>query len=492
MLAHHIVELDNLTFDDIVFSCDDKRLDHLQKGIFICTSPFNKSILEVCNHDPLWREEYAFVKQANVLKIRKVNRNTRDHYQKDFVDKIDEPMLKKFLEKLETEFTKSIMIVTPNSINNSFKEISTHPQNTQILACSKKCISYTLDLMTLDEEDKKILARLLTQYPLSYFTNKISYKVFLNDDIYQIKLKQPIIRRPKKKYADKTIEIVGQTLGQGSFGQVCEIEASLDPVDLKTFSLKIKPKDEQRVVKFLRVTTAWEPANTTHGSFCYLVGTAKEKILNETNNMKQIKPTFKTKDPVFSASNVSFFVMKRIEGDDLEDHKKNIASKKIAFSLKDHIEIILGVLKEVDDVHKKGFLHRDIKPANILVDAVKRNVTLVDYSFASKIEDLLTKKTPCGTPGFMAPEIRKNEQAIYSEKSDIYAVGKTLRDLWEVCLAHISAEEKKYLQQYAQKIRNAIDYLDIDNDQKRSSLSEAIQLFENVYSSLSLSSNLHL
>ena len=64
--------------------------------------------------------------------------------------------------------------------------------------------------------------------------------------------------------------------------------------------------------------------------------------------------------------------------------------------------------------HSKGLVHRDLKLENIMLDDVG-NIKIIDFGFSAPVEGKVRRngsqilKTVLGTPGYMAPEIFKNE-----------------------------------------------------------------------------------
>jgi serine/threonine protein kinase len=67
-------------------------------------------------------------------------------------------------------------------------------------------------------------------------------------------------------------------------------------------------------------------------------------------------------------------------------------------------------------------VHRDIKLDNILIYKIENgdlNVKIADLGLAVQFEDALTAKS--GTPGYMAPEILRDED--YTEIVDIFSLG---------------------------------------------------------------------
>ncbi|CAD8057114.1 unnamed protein product [Paramecium sonneborni] len=96
-------------------------------------------------------------------------------------------------------------------------------------------------------------------------------------------------------------------------------------------------------------------------------------------------------------------------------------------------KLFFKLFKSLAYLHSKGIMHRDLKPENIglrlngnldnpcitsfgLADTIKINN---DSDSDDDIKDYLFLR--CGTPGFVAPEILKNQE--YNCKVDVYSVG---------------------------------------------------------------------
>jgi hypothetical protein len=76
--------------------------------------------------------------------------------------------------------------------------------------------------------------------------------------------------------------------------------------------------------------------------------------------------------------------------------------------------------------HRAGVVHRDLKPGNVLFDAAGVP-HLADFGVASSRGDtagLTMIGTVVGTPGFMAPEQARGEEA--GQAADVFALGATL------------------------------------------------------------------
>jgi len=97
------------------------------------------------------------------------------------------------------------------------------------------------------------------------------------------------------------------------------------------------------------------------------------------------------------------------------------------FTEDDAVLVITQVAKGIKYLHDNGVVHRDIKPENLVFGNNSLTpIKLCDFGL-SKTIDQGTTDTPCGTVGYLAPEIAK-EQA-HSFSVDIWALGCVLYSL---------------------------------------------------------------
>lgn len=76
-------------------------------------------------------------------------------------------------------------------------------------------------------------------------------------------------------------------------------------------------------------------------------------------------------------------------------------------------------------LHKHKVIHRDLKLGNLLLSD-KMEIKLGDFGLATRVEyDGERKKTICGTPNYIAPEILENKSG-HSYEVDLWSLGVVL------------------------------------------------------------------
>ena len=128
----------------------------------------------------------------------------------------------------------------------------------------------------------------------------------------------------------------------------------------------------------------------------------------------------------FEDNSYCYFIMEYISKGNVYnlitlDKKKQLASKVVASIIKD-------VVSATYFLHNMNppIIHRDIKPENVLLnDGIVAKLT--DFGWSNYIEEEKERKTVCGTPIYLAPEIIKEKG--HDEKVDIWCRGVLLFEL---------------------------------------------------------------
>lgn len=124
-------------------------------------------------------------------------------------------------------------------------------------------------------------------------------------------------------------------------------------------------------------------------------------------------------------------------------------------------DIFLKLLNQLDvNLNQHRFLHRDIKPENIVLTTKPQlnllgevvsiecvEALFIDFGTAKKIQNsdelCVYDEHPVGTVVYHAPEIRCNHFPVrrplcYTDKTEIYALGKTLKFVLDKLFLHVS------------------------------------------------------
>ena len=123
--------------------------------------------------------------------------------------------------------------------------------------------------------------------------------------------------------------------------------------------------------------------------------------------------------------------------------------------------IIRQVGSALQYCHEKGIIHRDIKAENVLVGEEGGPhghfglVKLIDFGLAVQLQEGKTKyvDSPCGTPGYVPPEILRetiNGDVEYTSKADVWSLGVLTYEL--ICgYAPFYAEDKSVALELSKK-----------------------------------------
>ena len=122
--------------------------------------------------------------------------------------------------------------------------------------------------------------------------------------------------------------------------------------------------------------------------------------------------------------NTPYIVMEYVKGRELRDYLKERKPLPLASA----VAVIVQVLRALGHAHASGVVHRDIKPGNIILLA-DGQVKVADFGIA-RLETgigLTQDGMTVGTPGYMAPEQFRGEEA--DRRTDLYAAAVVLFEL---------------------------------------------------------------
>jgi serine/threonine-protein kinase len=135
---------------------------------------------------------------------------------------------------------------------------------------------------------------------------------------------------------------------------------------------------------------------------------------------------------VGSAEGTPFFVMERLEGEDLSHRLDRV--KRLPLGVV--TAILVQMCKALSRVHELGVVHRDLKPGNVFLTDVDGDlvVKLVDFGIAKQADAEALNATSdgavLGTPVYMSPEQVLSTKDV-TATSDLYSLGVVVYE----CLA---------------------------------------------------------
>jgi serine/threonine protein kinase/tetratricopeptide (TPR) repeat protein len=128
-----------------------------------------------------------------------------------------------------------------------------------------------------------------------------------------------------------------------------------------------------------------------------------------------------------------YFVMELVPGVPITQY-----CDELNLSIRERLELCLGVCRAVQHAHQKGIIHRDIKPSNILVciQDGRPLAKVIDFGVAKALHQRLTEATLyteigaiIGTLEYMSPEQAEMSPLGVDTRTDVYSLGVVLYEL---------------------------------------------------------------
>ncbi len=151
--------------------------------------------------------------------------------------------------------------------------------------------------------------------------------------------------------------------------------------------------------------------------------TQMEDLRKEMNILSQLNYNHIVKlHRVFITQEKIFLVMEYLKGGEL---LKAICHRE-KYNEEDCRRLMRQLVKSLKYMHSRRVIHRDIKPENIILATrdFYSPLKIVDFGFSillDRVDNKVTTKYSCGTPGYMSPEILSSNT--YGLASDIWSLG---------------------------------------------------------------------
>ena len=186
--------------------------------------------------------------------------------------------------------------------------------------------------------------------------------------------------------------IKGKLLGKGGFAEVYELA---NPATKESFACKII--DKRSLLK----------------------GRSKQKLMNEIKIQQSLNHLNTLKIFKHFEDESNFYILLELCPNEslsvLLRRRKRLIELEVQCYL-------LQVLSAIKYIHEHGVIHRDIKLGNILLSS-KMEIKLADFGLSTKLEyEGERKRTICGTPNYIAPEILGSHNG-HSFEVDIWSFG---------------------------------------------------------------------
>lgn len=150
-------------------------------------------------------------------------------------------------------------------------------------------------------------------------------------------------------------------------------------------------------------------------------GSKMTLVQTEVDILKQIKhPYIVQCYDVHETETKLYLFMELMSGGELFDRIVD----KGHFTEQDAIGVSTKLIGSIKYLHEHGIAHRDLKPENMLMtnDTINAEVKITDFGLSKFFdEQSAVMQTPCGTPGYIAPEVLHMKG--YGKACDVWSLG---------------------------------------------------------------------
>lgn len=234
--------------------------------------------------------------------------------------------------------------------------------------------------------------------------------------------------------AKRQLFILKEKLGAGGFGTVKNVGRGVDVISaqtgkesiLKIIPFAVEPMPIAQASKAAAAATASVAASATavappnQAILQKKILPSRAAVVQEAMLEKELGDSEGYVERFTHGSNKIYILQPKYPGIELyKCYQQNLIQH-----FDEKLEISIKLLEQLKSrFHDKGYLHRDLKPDNIIYDQKTKSLRIIDMGFVIKSLNIITGVAN-GTLGYIAPEILSKSH--YSEKSDVFAVGKIL------------------------------------------------------------------
>ena len=214
--------------------------------------------------------------------------------------------------------------------------------------------------------------------------------------------------------------LIGKVLGEGGFG------ITYIGFDLR-LEERVAIKEFYPAGSVTRYAKHSAEVEATSAAGEVLLEREREKFLTEARTMSRFsgESSIVHVRDFFYANSTAYIVMEYIDGETMQRRLKENGPEKDFNKL---LDMLRPVMKDLDSVHKAGFIHRDISLSNLMVDK-SGSVKLLDFGTAREVsEDGEKSLSIVLKPGF-APEEQYRRHGKQGPWTDVYALCATMYKL---------------------------------------------------------------
>lgn len=230
---------------------------------------------------------------------------------------------------------------------------------------------------------------------------------WLNDDdgtlvFYRVNSKDIIYKAKKKKAKMIGKYVMGDVLGEGSYGKVKEM---LDSETLCRRAVKILKKKKLRKIP-----------------------NGEQNVQREMKLLRQLdhKNVIKLVDVLYNDEKQKMYMIMEYCVGVMQELLDSVAEKK--FPIWQAHDYFCQLLDGLEYLHSQGIVHKDIKPGNLLLTNCE-TLKISDLGVAEALDRFATDDT-ChtsqGSPAFQPPEIANGLESFSGFKVDVWSSGVTL------------------------------------------------------------------